>query len=237
MSSEVTRARARYLDAVKETDAARHGFTVRAEEMHDARKVFLKHPTRKNRLAYREAKATRAHRLRVYRRARAHRNDLKALYLAAKQAASLPTRLRALRVAESLVGVMEQGGNNQGPTVSKIIRANGGTGPEPWCGDFVAYCYRLAGSRAVTRAWASVYYLGVIAGLTTTRNPRAGDIVRFTFDHTGLFVKDNGDGTITTIEGNTGATGAVSDSKTGGDGVYRKTRSKSLVRDYLRVTR
>ena len=67
--------------------------------------------------------------------------------------------------------------------------------------------------------------------------PKRGDIVRYTFDHTGLFVKDNGNGTITTIEGNTGHSGAVSDSKTGGDGVYLKVRSKSLVRDYLRVTR
>jgi len=50
-------------------------------------------------------------------------------------------------------------------------------------------------------------------------------------------VKDNGNGTITTIEGNTGRTGAVSDSATGGDGVYVKVRSKSSVTDYLRVTR
>jgi hypothetical protein len=61
-------------------------------------------------------------------------------------------------------------------------------------------------------------------------------MVRFSFDHTGMFVKDNGNGTITTIEGNTGRTGAVSDSTTGGDGVYLKLRSKSTVRDYLRVT-
>ena len=30
---------------------------------------------------------------------------------------------------------------------------------------------------------------------------------------------------------------AVSDSKTGGDGVYVKLRSRSLVRDYIRVLR
>lgn len=148
-----------------------------------------------------------------------------------------PLRLRALDNAKHLIGVMEQGGNNVGPTVSKIIRANDGELGEPWCGDFVAYCYRRAGSKAVTRLWASVYYLGVIGGLTTTRNPKPGDIVRFTFDHTGLFEKDNGDGTITTIEGNTGASGAVSDSATGGDGVYRKIRSKSLVANYRRVLR
>ena len=64
-----------------------------------------------------------------------------------------------------------------------------------------------------------------------------GDLVRFTFDHVGMFVRDRGDGTVETIEGNTGTSGAVSDSATGGDGVYRKIRSKGLVRDYVHVTR
>lgn len=148
-----------------------------------------------------------------------------------------PLRLRALDHARALIGVMEHGGNNAGAMVSKIIRANGGSGPEPWCGDFQAYVYRLAGSKAVTRAWAAVSLLGGVAGVRRTSTPKPGDLVRFTFDHVGMFEKDNGDGTITTIEGNTGASGAVSDSSTGGDGVYRKVRSKALVNDYLRVSR
>lgn len=146
-----------------------------------------------------------------------------------------PLRLRAYKVAEGLVGVMEQGGNNQGPMVSKIIRANGGSGPEPWCGDFQAYCYSLAGSKAVQRSWASVRALGSLAGIVRTRHPQRGDMVRFTFDHVGMYDKDLGGGMIQTIEGNTGASGAVSDGTH--DGVYRKRRSKSLVSDYLRVTR
>ena len=152
-------------------------------------------------------------------------------------AATAPLRHRAYRVAKSLVGVMEQGGNNQGAMVAKIITANGGVGPEPWCGDFMAYCYRLAGSRSVTRAWASVRLLGTVAGVRRTSSPQTGDLVRFSFDHVGMFECDNGNGTITTIEGNTGASGALSDSATGGDGVYRKVRAKSLVSDYLRVSR
>lgn len=155
-----------------------------------------------------------------------------------KQLADLrPLRLRAYDAAQGLVGVMEQGGNNAGPMVAQIIRANGGLGPEPWCGDFMAYCYRLAGSRSVTRAWASVRLLGMAAGVSRLFKPSTGDLVRFRFDHVGMFVKDNGDGTFVSIEGNTGASGATSDSTTGGDGVYRKIRSKSLVRDYLRVSR
>ena len=60
---------------------------------------------------------------------------------------------------------MERGGNNQGERVMELIRANGGTGPEPWCGDFVAWCYRTAGSRAVTRSWAAVRLLGTLGGM------------------------------------------------------------------------
>jgi hypothetical protein len=150
-----------------------------------------------------------------------------------------PRRLgeRAYRTASRLVGVMEVGGNNSGPIVTSIIRANGGSGPEPWCGDFVAHCYRIAGSKSVTRAWAAVRLLGAVSGVRGTTHPRRGDLVRFTFDHVGLYVRDCGNGTIETLEGNTGPSGAVSDSATGGDGVYRKIRAKSLVRDYLRVTR
>lgn len=146
-------------------------------------------------------------------------------------------RLRAFDVAEGMIGVMERGGNNAGPAVARIICANGGIGPEAWCGDFAAYCYRLAGSKAVTRAWASVRLVGMLAGVRRAVRPAKGDLVRFRFDHIGIFAEDLGDGTIQTIEGNTGALGAVSDSTTGGDGVYRKVRSKKLVSDYLRVTR
>jgi hypothetical protein len=144
---------------------------------------------------------------------------------------------RAVQIAESLVGVMEEGGNNTGKRVAEIITSNGGYVGEPWCGDFVAYCYRNAGSKAVTRSWASVSLLGGVAGLRRSDPPRRGDLVRYTFDHVGIFLRDLGNGEIETIEGNTGASGAVSDSTTGGDGVYRKRRDKSLVNDYLRVTR
>lgn len=157
----------------------------------------------------------------------------------AKQLTERNTTLgdRALREARTLIGVMEIGGNNMGAQVLRIIRANGGTGPEPWCGDFVAWCYRAAGSRVVQRGWAAVRLLGFLTGMQKTSSPRAGDIVCFTFDHTGLFVRRINATTIECIEGNTGRSGAVSDSSTGGDGVYLKRRPTSLVSRYVRVTR
>jgi hypothetical protein len=130
---------------------------------------------------------------------------------------------------------MEEGGNNAGVMVSKIIVANGGAGPEPWCGDFVAYCYRNAGSTGVDRIWASVSQLSSDPDVHRVDSPECGDLVRFKFDHVGMFVRHVDAQTIETIEGNTGASGAVSDSKTGGDGVYRKRRANSVVTDFLRV--
>lgn len=151
-------------------------------------------------------------------------------------AAKKPLRLRALAQAEKLIGVMEQGGNNRGAEVEKIIREGGGLAGQAWCGWFAAAVYKRAGSRSVDWKWGAVRLLSLASGVRRTSNPQPGDLVRFTFDHVGLFVRDRG-AFIETIEGNTGATGAVSDSKTGGDGVYRKRRPKSQVQDYLRVTR
>lgn len=160
-----------------------------------------------------------------------------------------PLGRRAWDEAGKLVGIMERGGNNQGASVERIIKANDGTGPEPWCGDFVAYCYRAAGSKAVERAWASVRALGFLGGqkAVSARELVIGDIVCYTFDHTGLFGRyvdaqgrDREPYNATHIvvrEGNTGATGAVSDSATGGDGVYEKIRPIDLVARGVKVLR
>lgn len=147
-----------------------------------------------------------------------------------------PLRERAYEQATRLVGVMEHGANNHGPEVETIIRANGGLPGEAWCGDFVARVYRLAGSKAVSRSWAAVRLFRSLSGVRRVRRPKRGDVVTFTFDHVGMFVRDLG-ASIETIEGNTGASGAVSDSRTGLDGVYRKVRSKGLVSAYYRVQR
>lgn len=162
----------------------------------------------------------------------------------------LVLRERALHEARQLVGIMEQGDNNSGAKVLGIIAEAGGDGPEPWCGDTVAVCYLRAGSHAVQRGWAAVRNLGFLPGMRVLANKHRGepgDIVAFTFDHTGL-LEDYCTATgmsidrrwathVRTIEGNTGSTGAVSDSTTGGDGVYRKIRSLDLVDRIVRVQR
>ena len=152
------------------------------------------------------------------------------------RAAETPLRERAYQEAVKSIGIMERGGNNVGPEVEQLIREGGGRAGDAWCGWSLAAWYKRAGSKLVTWQMGAVRLWLPLTGIKRVAKPERGDPVRFTFDHIGMFVADHGD-EIETIEGNTGATGAVSDSSTGGDGVYRKRRPKSLVRDYLRVTR
>ena len=167
-----------------------------------------------------------------------------------------PLGQRALAYAFSELGTLESGGNNHGREVERIIRANGGTPGEAWCGDFVAYAYKRAGSKSVTRAWAGVRWLGRLKGMQTLNSVRVakpGDILVYDFpggapeDHTGLFVGfTNKDGRrrapskathIRAIEGNTGRDGAVSDSTSGGDGVHERVRPIKQVKRAVRVKR
>jgi len=167
-----------------------------------------------------------------------------------------PLSTRALREARVLLGTVERGGNNRGKVVDKIIRANGGVVGEPWCGDFVAYVYRLAGSKSVTRAWAATQYLGRITGMRSVgvRRGKPGDIVVFNFpgghpdsDHTGLLIAyvnsskkkvPAAEAThVKTLDGNTGIDANVSDSKTGGDGVGYKVRPIGFVNRVVKVKR
>lgn len=159
---------------------------------------------------------------------------------------ALTLRKKALRHAKFHVGDMEQGGNNRGEKIERIIRYAKGDVPEAWCVDFVIWNYGHAGSTVVRPGFTrAVRFMFPVRGVEQVSQPHSGNIVRYTFDHTGLFwYPCNVLGQrrlwrfathIKTIEGNTGASGAVSDSTTGGDGVYVKIRHKSLVRDYLRV--
>jgi hypothetical protein len=160
-----------------------------------------------------------------------------------------PLRLRALREARGLLGVLERGGNNRGPQVDKIISENDGALGEPWCGDFAAYVYRRAGSKAVQRGWASTSLIGRLAGMTShdARAGRPGDLVVFDFpgggadsDHVGLLVHyANKDGKkvapakathVRTLDGNSRV-------GRGKQGVGYQTRKLDLVNRTVRVRR
>jgi hypothetical protein len=98
----------------------------------------------------------------------------------------------------------------------------------PWCGSFVMWCANsvslkvpncvstLAGANAFKKAgkWQDA----------ETATPEAGDIVFFDFpgdgvdriSHVGIVVKDNGNGTVTCVEGNT-ASDKKGDQRNGGE--------------------
>lgn len=109
-----------------------------------------------------------------------------------------------------------------------------------WCAMFVSWCYDKAGVSLGRgdwpKGWASVPNMLIHYNKTleVTQFPVAGDIAIFDWqhdgkvDHVGLFEKDNGDGTITTIEGNT------SDGNPSNGGcVERKIRKKTLVAAFI----
>ena len=58
---------------------------------------------------------------------------------------------------------------------------------------------------------------------------KAGDIVVYDFSHIGIVIRDSGS-KIVTVEGNTNGMGSRE-----GDGVYQKTRNKSIARNFIRI--
>jgi hypothetical protein len=140
-----------------------------------------------------------------------------------------PLRLRALHIARTLLGVREQGGNNIGPMVDRIIRANGGIPGEAWCGDFVAYCYRHAGSRAIQRAWAGAWNFGRLFGMKVVAHPEPGDLAVYSWGqgHVAFFERWLGGGRFLDLGGNTGPGGVFENNE----------RHVSQVLRFVRITR
>ncbi len=116
-------------------------------------------------------------------------------------------REEILRVAGSQVGTLERGHNRGGAT--KYQQAFG-RGPEPWCADFVSWVYSQAGKDTNAPYCPTfVQQLKRQGRWKGHANPEPGDLVFFDWDgdgspdHVGIVKSVNGDGTITTIEGNT----------------------------------
>jgi peptidoglycan hydrolase-like protein with peptidoglycan-binding domain len=106
----------------------------------------------------------------------------------------------------------------------------------PWCGSFVMWCANQAGVKipntVSTMAGAAAFKK--MGTWTDAKNakPEPGDIVYFDFaeggapiEHVGIVVKDNGDGTVTTIEGNTAGDKKKSSSQRNGGEAVVKVRA------------
>lgn len=131
-------------------------------------------------------------------------------------------RRRILDVAQGEVGNTERSNRNDGE-ILKYPRAFG-RGSEAWCADFVSWVVTQAGGKMNDPYCPSIKNRLVASGDWKGKsNPQPGDLVLFDWDgdrvadHIGLVKSVNANGSITTIEGNTGGPG-------GREGVWERTR-------------
>ena len=127
-------------------------------------------------------------------------------------------------------------GNTESPAGSNRTKYGAwmGLDGQPWCMSFVQWCFAQAGRPLPYKTGSCSALLNWYRRNRPERiaaEPQAGDIIIYNFGHTGI-VESAGSGTVTAIEGNTSPGDAGSQDN--GGGVFRRTRSKSLVRAYIR---
>jgi len=122
------------------------------------------------------------------------------------------TAARFLEVAMSQVGVVEGPKDNE-TDYGKFTGHDG----QAWCGSFMMWCAKQAGvtipNTVYTPAGAAAFKSAGTWVDAANAHPQPGDLIYFSFipnalptspiQHVGVVLKDNGDGTITTVEGNT----------------------------------
>jgi hypothetical protein len=125
-----------------------------------------------------------------------------------------------VEIANAEIGYIEE---SVPENKTKYQKAN-----QPWCGAFVNWCGKKAGvtipNTVYTPAGAAAFKKAKSWLEGEDCEPTAGDIVYFDFpadgvdriSHVGIVVKNNGDGTVTTIEGNT-APDKKGDQRNGGE--------------------
>jgi hypothetical protein len=159
---------------------------------------------------------------------------------------------KLVKIAESQVGVRESGANSG----AEVRRYQEATHLDlkgfAWCAAFVDWCIaewikdpevvQWLGLKVRTpeqwrpktalaygfTAWAKDRP-NTTKVLEPTEMAKPGDIVMYTFSHVGIVISDNGK-TLQTVEGNTNGEGSRE-----GDGVYYKTRNRSLIKRLVRI--
>lgn len=139
-------------------------------------------------------------------------------------------RKEFIETAKAEVGTIEGPKDNE-TKYGAFTKANF----QPWCGSFVNWCANQVGLKipncVYTPAGATAFIKKGQWEKAEEAVPLPGDIVFFDFpgdslsriSHVGIVVKDNGDGTVTCIEGNT-APDKKGDQRNGGE-VCRKVRA------------
>jgi hypothetical protein len=139
-------------------------------------------------------------------------------------------RKKFIETARAEIGTIEGPKDNE-TKYGAFTKANF----QPWCGSFVNWCANQVGLKipncVYTPAGASAFIKKDQWEKAEEAVPLPGDIVFFDFpgdgidriSHVGIVVKDNGDGTVTCIEGNT-SPDKKGDQRNGGE-VCRKVRA------------
>lgn len=137
---------------------------------------------------------------------------------------------RLVEVALAEVGTIEGPKDNE-TKYGKFTKANF----QPWCGSFVNWCGNESSVKipntVYTPAGAQAFIKAGAWQMSEEATPQPGDIAYFDFpsdgvdriSHVGIVIKDNGDGTVDTVEGNT-AGNKKGDQRNGGE-CCRKTRA------------
>jgi hypothetical protein len=138
-------------------------------------------------------------------------------------------RQEFIKVARAELGTIEGPKENE-TKYGKFTKANF----LPWCGSYVMWCANQVGltipNVVSTLAGAKAFQKNKKWQDAAEATPEAGDLVFFDFnkggnavEHIGIVIRDNGDGTVTTIEGNT-SSDKKGDQRNGGE-VCLKTRA------------
>jgi len=136
-----------------------------------------------------------------------------------------------LAIAKAEVGTVEGPKENE-TKYGKFTKHNF----QPWCGSFIMWCSAQVKYKMPNVVWtpggvAAFQGLGAWSNAETAK-PKPGDIVFFDFveggapvEHVGIVVKDNLDGTVTTIEGNTSPEKKAKGSQANGGEVAERIRA------------
>jgi hypothetical protein len=167
-----------------------------------------------------------------------------------------PAIEKLVEIALSQVGVKEVGGNNKGLKIREYQSATSlKPAAWPWCAAFTSWIIRewlkdqevvkwlnlkvLTPEKWRPKTAAAFGYIEWAKSRPATTKvfsekakPQVGDLVIFDFSHIGIVVKV-GENNFQCVEGNTNQRG-TRDSNSG-DGVWLKTRTPSLVRNYIRI--
>ncbi len=150
--------------------------------------------------------------------------------------ASMPKSLLALHIAATQVGVRERGGNNRGPMVDKFLAATRLRPGFAWCASFAYWTLVRAGvsAKVLPKRWKApavrFWHDWALATGRRRTTPKRGYLFYWLKrangpGHIGWVNASLGD-RFTSIEGNTNFRGSRE-----GDGVYRKTRTLSILQD------